>query len=191
MGANLNEVFIVDVEATCWDTPEARGSQPNEIIEIGICTLNIRTGMIGNGSSYVIQPRFTKVSPFCTQLTGWTQEAVDGGGLIIPTLLQIEKDYGLTKNHIWFSCGEYDRVKLGCQGGGSLGELYGVPRSENPFDRMRHMNIKTLFALKHKLQRELGMAGMLSKIGAKLDGRHHNGCDDALNIAKLVKHVLA
>jgi inhibitor of KinA sporulation pathway (predicted exonuclease) len=190
MSANLTKVFVVDVEATCWETPEEQGTQPNEVIEIGICELNVKTGKIDNGSSYVIQPRFTKVSAFCTQLTGWTQEAVDNGGLIIPTLQQIEKDYGLTKNHLWFSCGEYDRIKLGCQGGGSLGVLYGVPRSENPFDRMRHVNIKTLFALKHKLPRELGMAKMLNKLGEKLEGRHHNGCDDALNIAKIVKHIL-
>lgn len=192
MGANLSKVFVVDVEATCWETPEEQGTKPNEVIEIGICSLDLKSGVISDGSSYVIKPRFTTVSPFCTQLTGWTQADVDEAVDIVPTIMQIEEDYKMTKNHVWFSCGEYDRIKLACEGSGSLGHLYGVTRDVNPFARMRaHMNIKTLFAMKHKLPREMGMERMLQRINEKLDGRHHNGCDDALNIAKLVRHVLA
>lgn len=192
MGANLSKVFVVDVEATCWETPEEQGTQPNEVIEIGICVLDLKSGLIRDGSSYVVKPLFTKVSPFCTQLTGWTQADVDGGADIVPTLVQIEQDYGISKHHVWFSCGEYDRIKLGCEGNGSLGRLYGVTRDVNPFERMRaHMNVKTLFAMKHRLPREMGMARMLSHIGEQLEGRHHNGCDDAMNIAKLVRHVLS
>lgn len=192
MGAVLRKVYVVDVEATCWETRDEQGSKPNEVIEIGICTLDILSGKIENGSSYVIKPRFTEVSPFCTTLTGWTQADIDTGSDILPTLQAIEHDYGMTKDHIWFSCGEYDRLKLSCHGGGSLGALYGIPRAQNPFERLRsHVNIKTLFALKHKLSKEMGMDRMLQKIGEKLEGRHHNGCDDALNIAKIVRHVLA
>lgn len=191
MGANLDRVFVVDVEATCWETREEQGKRPNEVIEIGICALDIPSGRILDPSSYVIKPRFTQVSPFCTQLTGWTQEQVNTGGDIGETLYAIINDYSITKDHLWFSCGEYDRIKLGCDGPASLGDLYGISRSQNPFAFMRaHVNIKTLFALKHKLRREMGMAGMLKTAGLQLDGRHHSGVDDAYNIAKLVHHVL-
>jgi inhibitor of KinA sporulation pathway (predicted exonuclease) len=192
MGAELNFAFVVDVEATCWETKEEQGAQPNEVIEIGICVLELKTGKILDPSGYVIRPRHTKVTPFCTQLTGWTQEDVDGGADIVDTLSAIIADYGITKNHIWFSCGEYDRIKLtSTDEAGSLGRLYGIRRSDNPFAYMRsHVNIKTLFAMKHKLQREKGMEGMLNMIGEKLEGRHHNGMDDACNIAKIVRHVL-
>lgn len=193
MGAALDVVFIVDVEATCWETREEQGTQPNEVIEIGICVLELKTGKILDPSGYVIKPRYTKVSPFCTQLTGWTQEDVDGGADIMDTLPAITADYGITKNHVWFSCGEYDRIKLGCDGSGSLSALYtNIRREDNPFAFMRsHVNIKTLFAMKHKMKRERGMGGMLSMIGEKLEGRHHNGMDDACNIAKIVRHVLS
>jgi inhibitor of KinA sporulation pathway (predicted exonuclease) len=191
MGAELNWVFVVDVEATCWETKEEQGTQPNELIEVGICVLELKTGKILDPSGYVIKPRFTKVSPFCTKLTGWTQADVDDAVDVVPTIMQIEQDYGITKNHVWFSCGEYDRLKLSCSGPGSLGHLYGVTRDVNPFERMRsHVNIKTLFAMKHKLTREKGMEGMLNILGEKLEGRHHNGMDDACNIAKIVRHVL-
>lgn len=191
MGARTDKVFVVDVEATCWETRAEQGSQPNEVIEIGICGLNIKTGEIFDPSGYVVKPLFTKVSPFCTKLTGWTQEQVDEGSPIQDVLDAITQDYGLTKDHVWFSCGEYDRVKLGSDGRGSLGDLYGVRRDRNPFAQMRHFNVKTLFALKHRLGKEMGLDRMLQHIKEPLEGRHHNGCDDAFNIAKLVRHVLS
>lgn len=193
MGANLTKVFVVDVEATCWETPEEQGDKPNEIIEIGICALDFRTGLISNGRSYVVKPRFTEVSEFCTRLTGWTQADVNGGVPILDVMKTISLDIGMSKHHVWFSCGEYDRVKLSSDDmGGTLSTLYGIERYQNPFAQMRsHVNIKTLFAMKHKLTKEMGMARMLEKIGEPLEGRHHNGLADAMNIAKIVRHVLS
>jgi inhibitor of KinA sporulation pathway (predicted exonuclease) len=191
MGARLDRVLVVDCEATCWATKEEQGDQPNEVIEIGICELIMATGERRNGASYVVKPRFTKITPFCTELTGWTQQAIDEGADIAPTIRQIKEDYGITSLDIWFSCGEYDRVKLGCDGRASLGGLYGVKHSDNPFSLMRHNNIKTLFALKHRLSKEMGMDRMLKHMGEKLEGRHHNGADDAWNIAKIVHYTLS
>jgi len=193
MGAALDRVFIVDLEATCWETREEQGSMPNEIIEIGICVLDKIKG-VQDVSSYVVKPSRTKVSPFCTQLTGWTQEAVDEGADILSTIEQIEKDYEITKDNVWFSFGEYDRVKLSSREGerGGLYELYGIQRHQNIFDRMRaHFNVKTLMALKEGLAKEIGMERALKFYGLTLDGRHHNGADDAANIAKIVMKVLS
>jgi len=191
MGARLDRVFVVDVEATCWETREEQGNQPNEIIEIGICELSVRTGQIKDCFGYIVKPRFTKVTPFCTQLTGWTQAEIDEGSDISDVLPAIVRDYGLTKDHVWFSCGEYDKVKLGTGGRGSLRDLYGISRDQAIFEQMRHVNIKTLYALKHRLSKEMGMDRMLQHMGEKLEGRHHNGADDAANIAKIVRHVLS
>lgn len=191
MGAVLNKVFVVDVEATCWETREEQGEKPNEIIEIGICILHPKSGEVTDTFSYVVKPRFTTVSPFCTKLTGWTQEEINEGADIKDVITAVKSDYGMTKDHVWFSCGEYDRVKLGCGGRGSLRDLYTISRDQNAFDQMRHVNVKTLFALKHKLNKEMGMDRMLSHIGEKLEGRHHNGADDAYNIAKIVRNVLS
>ncbi len=192
MGAALDRVFVVDVEATCWETREEQGIQPNEVIEIGICELNKVKGII-DVSSYVVKPKYTKVSPFCTQLTGWTQEAVDEGADMASTLLAIREDYKITKDNVWFSFGEYDRIKLSSytEMGGVL-ELYGIGRQHNPFAQMRaHFNIKTLMALKEGLSKEMGMDRALKFYGLTLDGRHHNGADDAANIAKIVSRVLS
>ena len=191
MGANLRTGFVVDVEATCWETREEQGRMPNEIIEIGVAELDFKNG-VTRRASIAVKPRFTKVSPFCTNLTGWTQADVDAEGLdIVDAFAEFTKMFSPTKEHIWFSCGEYDRVKLSSLSGpGGVGDLYGIDPRDNPFDYMRtHVNIKTLFALKRRLSKEAGMARMIEMIGEKLEGRHHNGADDAYNIAKIVRYV--
>lgn len=193
MGAALDRVFVIDVEATCWETREEQGNRPNEVIEIGICELNKVTGIV-DVSSYIVKPQFTTVSPFCTQLTGWTQEQVDEGASLAVTLKQIGIDYKMTPDHVWFSFGEYDRVKL-CSDPGlraSAFSLYGIERRDNPIAQLRaHFNVKTLMALKEGLNKEMSMDRALRFYGETLDGRHHNGADDAMNIAKIVRRVLS
>ena len=192
MRTDLSRVLVVDVEATCWETREEQGDRPNDIIEIGICEIH-RTGGVQNISSYIVKPQFTTVSPFCTQLTGWKQEDVEGAADLGATLKQIGIDYNLSRDLVWFSYGEYDRAKLSsdvAQKGGAW-ELYNIRWMDNPFAQMRHFNIKTLLALKEGLSKEIGMERALAHYGMTLDGRHHNGADDAANIAKLVMKVLS
>ncbi len=198
MGANLNTVFVVDVEATCWSTDadhgdEPQGTQPNEIIEIGVAALSVRTGAVAQRAGIVVRPRFSTVSRFCTGLTGWTQPDVDRGLDIVDAFAEFRRLFGPTRNHVWLSFGEYDRLKLSSLTGPSgVGALYGILPEDNPFDGMRaHLNVKTLMALKHKLKRELGMSAALRFYGLELEGRHHSGADDAANIARIAARVLS
>ena len=199
MGANLNTIYVVDVEATCWESDpdlndgEEQNDQPNEVIEIGVAALDMRTRGVFQRASIVVKPRYTKVSKFCTRLTGWTQEDVDKGLDIVDALSQFREQFKGTKNHVWCSYGEYDRHKLSSMTGTpGLHHLYGILAKDNPFDQMRaHYNIKTLMALKHNLKRELGMAKALQFYGLPLEGKHHNGMDDACNIAKITSKVLS
>lgn len=190
--SNLTSGFVIDVEATCWETREEQGVRLNEVIEIGVAELEFQTGKILQRASIAVKPRFSTISPFCEQLTGWSQEIIDAEGLDIEdALTEFNKLFSPTANHIWFSCGEYDRQMLSSAGSKGLGRLYNIEAHRNPFDFMRsHFNVKTLFALKRKFKREVGMVKMLQLIGEKVEGRHHNGADDALNIAKLVNYVL-
>lgn len=192
MGANLSKIYCIDVESTCWETREEQGNRPNEIIEIGICAINLKTQKVENISSYIVKPAFTTVSEFCTKLTGWTQEEIDEGTSLLSVLKAVGEDYGMTKNHVWFSYGEYDRIKLSSSDvGGSAKRLYNIEPADNPIHQMRgHFNVKTLMALREGLNREMGMERALNYYGLTLEGRHHNGADDAANIAKIVMKVL-
>lgn len=191
MRANLKTVFVIDVEATCWSTKEEQGSKPNEIIEIGVAVLDINSGAVVDGGSIVVRPRYTKISAFCEELTGWTQAEIDNGLDIVDAFEEFKRAFKPEHGDVWFSCGDYDRMKLSSNTNGGVGRLYSISSDFNPFDNMRaHINIKMLFAMKKKLSKEVGMEKMLNIIGEKIDGRHHNGADDAKNIAKIVHWTL-
>jgi len=70
MGRKLDKIIVVDVESTCWKGKPSEG-QINEIIEVGL-------GII-NKQSYIVKPKLSIISNFCTELTSITQEMVDKG----------------------------------------------------------------------------------------------------------------
>jgi len=92
----------------------------------------------------------------------------------------LKKEY-LSQSRAWASFGAYDLKQFQRQCT-ALGRGY-------PFGPS-HINVKTLFALKHKLGHEVGMAGALSKLDIPLEGTHHRGVDDAKNIAKILHRLL-
>lgn len=80
MAQKLDKILVVDIEATCWDGPNPAGME-NDIIEVGICLLDIHTGEITNNRGIIVKPERSVVSPFCTQLTTITPEMVDEEGI--------------------------------------------------------------------------------------------------------------
>lgn len=173
-------VNIIDIESTCWS--ERDPSNTSEIIEVGIAQISVKSAVVTKSESFLVTPTFSKVSEFCTSLTTLTQELVDSKGYhFIDAIAQLEKKFDISK-FPWLSWGDYDRkmFKVNC-------DLYGIA---DPFAKVPHFNLKTLFSLKYKLGHSCGMDEALKIAGLELDGTHHRGIDDALNIAKLYFKVL-
>jgi inhibitor of KinA sporulation pathway (predicted exonuclease) len=190
-------ILVVDVEALCWHNDDRENWPPvlyKEIIEIGAVVYDVKTGGVSQQLSILVKPRFGKVSKFCTELTGWTQEDVDSGLDIQEALDLCRKEFKMDDQTIWASYGEYDRKMLGTAGRqGDLRSLYNTADKSisSPFQAARtHINVKTLFALKNKLNKEIGLDGALKYLGKPFQGRHHNGGDDALNIATVLRSCL-
>lgn len=179
MAKKLDYVIVVDVEATCWDGPTPPG-EVNEIIEIGICPLEISTGKRHDRRSILLRPKRSRVSEFCTKLTTLTQEQVDSGTSLMLACEVLRREYH-SRDRVWASFGDYDRkmFEQQCQ-------AEGVPYPFGP----RHLNVKTLFGLMRGLPHEVGMAEAVAMIGQPLDGTHHRGDDDAWNIAGVLAHLL-
>lgn len=178
---NLKKVLVIDLEATCWDTTKEKGDQKSEIIEIGVCHLNLETMEPEDKTSYLVRPRFSTVSQFCTDLTTITPEMLKEEGHYFNEVINtFSKDFGV-KYKTWFSWGAYDRVQLekNCA-------MYNV---KYPMGR-NHINAKNLYSLRFGLSKELGMTSALEHAGINLEGTHHRGHDDAWNIAKLVAKIL-
>ena len=179
MSKQLDKLVIVDVESTCWDGPVPE-NQFSEIIEIGICLLDVKTGEIEYNEGIIIKPQHSELSRFCTQLTTITPEMTEQGVSFAEACAHLENQY-LTKKRVWASYGAYDlnMFQRQCQ----------RTSVKYPFGEW-HINVKTLVSLKLKLQKEIGMGGALGILNIPLEGTHHRGVDDAKNIAKLMNWVL-
>lgn len=180
MAQKLDKIVVVDLEATCWQGKPPAGMD-NDIIEIGACLLDVKTGEITDNIGILVIPERSEVSDFCTQLTTITPELIANEGITFrDACSQLKKQYD-TQDRAWASFGAYDRRQFQKQCA-ALGVSY-------PFGPS-HINVKTLFGLKKGLEREEGMSGALEILGLPLEGTHHRGVDDARNIAKILWWIL-
>lgn len=179
MAKKLDIINVIDLETTCWDN-DPQQAEKSEVIEVGICEFDVATRTLVSKRSIIVKP-VLPISDFCTKLTGITQKMVDEEGIkFFDAMTKIELEYHARKR-TWASFGDFDREHIARE----------CPRKYTayPFGRS-HINIKNLFALKHKLTHEVGMPKALQMIGATLTGRHHRGADDAENICKILATLL-
>lgn len=179
MGALLDQIIVIDIESTCWKGNPPPG-EVSEIIEIGVCLLDVKTRERSAKRSILVRPASSKVSPFCTELTTLTQDIVDDGITFDEACEILKKDYK-SEERTWASWGDYDRRQFERQCA-AMGMRY-------PFGRT-HLNVKNLFALMHRMKREIGMRAALDILKLPLEGTHHRGGDDAWNIALILARLL-
>jgi inhibitor of KinA sporulation pathway (predicted exonuclease) len=171
-------VNVIDVEATCWPGAAPEG-QVNEIIEIGLCVVDLASLSRVERHRILVRPVRSRVSEFCEALTGLTQEQVDGGVSFEEACGMLVADHHASARP-WASWGDYDRKQFERQ----------CRASDLPYPfAARHINAKAVFAEAYN-RRPMGMARALDHAGLQLDGRHHCGADDAWNIAALVLHLV-
>ncbi|MBI5960275.1 MAG: exonuclease domain-containing protein [Chloroflexi bacterium] len=175
----LDQLIVIDVEATCWDGPPPTG-QEAEIIEIGVCTLEISTGRRIVRHSILVKPEKSEVSPFCTELTTLTQSQV-AQGVSFEQACRILRRKFRAGDRVWASYGDYDRRQFDKQCR-EREILY-------PFGPS-HINIKNLVALLHGLQREVGLLDAMRLMQLPLEGTHHRGVDDAWNTGMLLSKLI-
>ncbi|MHB9848378.1 exonuclease domain-containing protein [Streptomyces krungchingensis] len=166
---------VIDVEATCWEGQPPPGAV-SEIIEIGLTVVDLGTGERVEKHRLLVAPARSAVSPFCTELTGLTQEEV-AAGVGFTEACRILAARHRAGERPWASWGDYDRHQFTRQCG-ATGTTY-------PFGH-RHTNAKAVFTDAHGLRKRPGMAQALRVAGLPLEGRHHRGEDDAWNIAALI-----
>lgn len=176
----VDEILVVDIEATCWEKRIIPAGQFPEIIEVGIAVVNVQTLVITGRESILVFPTQSMVSDYCTELTTLTQLLVETGVSYAKMCEVIINKYK-GRSRAWGSWGNYDRIQFGkqCQ---EMGVIY-------PFGST-HLNIKNLFTLKRRSPKEVGMVKALNILNLELEGIHHRGVDDAFNIAKILINLL-
>jgi inhibitor of KinA sporulation pathway (predicted exonuclease) len=181
MPIRRDKLVVVDLELTCWEGNPPAGQQ-NEIIEIGICLLDLKTLDVAEGRSILVRPERSRVSFYCTELTTLTQERLDHEGLRFHEAVEIVKALYGSKDRAWTSWGNYDRKMFQQQC-----RERGVPY---PFSQ-HHLNASRLFGEQEARTRKgIGMARALDMTGIRLDGTHHRGEDDAWNVAGMIAYLV-
>jgi inhibitor of KinA sporulation pathway (predicted exonuclease) len=180
MAKLFDQVLVVDIESTCWQGYPPPG-QLSEIIEVGLCPVDIKRLERLEKRSLLIKPVRSKISEFCTRLTTLTDDHFRTAGTLADAVGVLKKEYR-SPDRLWASWGDYDRRQFErvCK------ELT-VPY---PFG-VSHLNIKTLFAVIYGDNGELGLDEACERVGLPLEGTHHRGHDDAWNIAGIFCHLLS
>jgi inhibitor of KinA sporulation pathway (predicted exonuclease) len=179
MAKKLDKVLVIDLEATCWEGEPPDG-QTSEIIEIGLCVVDIATGDREEPRAILVKPQQSTLSDFCIQLTTLTPEMLEDGMGFADACALLEEEYD-SHRRTWASYGDYDRLQLLAQC-----EAWGVAY---PFGRT-HINVKNLMALKMGLKREVDLRRAMKLLDMPFEGTLHRGMDDAWNIAAVLDWVL-
>lgn len=171
-----SEIIVVDLEATCWEG-KPYGNEVSEIIEIGICILNIKSGDIRQNQGILVQPTKSRISPFCTKLTTITPDLIQNEGISFKDACNLIRAEYNSYDYIWASYGDYDfnMFTKQCK----------LRNIDFPLSH-KHINVKELFRQTKGLKKKLGMNGALETLKIPLEGTHHRGIDDAKNIAKIL-----
>jgi inhibitor of KinA sporulation pathway (predicted exonuclease) len=179
MAKQLDDILVIDLESTCWDGPPPLG-QVSEIVEIGICPIDVARLERGEKRSILVKPARSEISDFCTKLTTLTAADLTDAGSLADATRFLKREYH-SQERLWASWGDYDRRQFErvCKEHG-VGYPFGTS----------HLNVKTLFAVAHGTQRELGLDEAYERLGLAMEGTHHRGADDAWNIAGVLCRLL-
>jgi inhibitor of KinA sporulation pathway (predicted exonuclease) len=173
--------MVIDLEATCWEG-EPPKYQSMEPIEIGVCLMEVAPDNqweITDHFGILIKPTRSYVSQFCQDLTGITQKALEDNGISFGEAMQSIQDI---RTNVWASWGmwDYDALKKECG-------IHGLKMWK--YLPTLHLNVKSLYSALYRRKR-CGVQKAISLLGMGFEGRPHRGEDDAVNIAKILQHML-
>lgn len=171
-------LFILDFEANC-----KRGGVlfPQEIMEVPVMIYDTDKDEIVHTFHQYCSTHLP-ITPFCTELTGITQEMVDAGIPFPQVLLDLESSRSkLANNTKWLfvTCGDWDfktALPNHCK---YLGLT--VPKSMRSW-----CNIKNVYR-EVTQKKPKGMMNMLKELDIQHVGRHHSGIDDVRNILEIAR----
>jgi inhibitor of KinA sporulation pathway (predicted exonuclease) len=180
MENRLDQILVIDLESTCWQGQPPPG-QRSEIIEIGLCMLDVHTLRRLEARSMILRPEQSQVSDYCTSLTTLTPADV-AAGISLREACRILHDEYAAGRRLWASFGDYDRKKFEdeCR----------MKHVAYPFGDA-HLNVKNLFAIVYRLPHEVELDRVLDLLGWSMEGTYHRGDADAWNIARVLAHILA
>lgn len=179
--------YTDDNEAFLYLSLDLEMEQPNqEIIQIGACVGNIKTGeILGTYRAYCTPSE--PLSPFIIQLTGITQETMDIHGKPLVEaykgLIQFRNQFAnVNCNAMTWGGGDTLELKQQVVRAYDIGKVFPWPLGR------RWIDIKTWFQFRQLVKdgkQQSGLAKALIKCGLNFKGRKHDAMDDAVNTFRI------
>lgn len=167
--------IIFDLEATCWDGNQVGRNQ--EVIEIGAVCADQFGDVLSSFTRLVRPVQNNRLSHYCTNLTGITQDDVEGAkpfrSAVIDFMNWIDID---DEEYLLCSWGDKDIEFLqnDCQ------------YNQIETDWLdRYIDLKTQYHNIRGLQRKRGLKKVLAFEQIEFEGNHHRAFDDAANLFSL------
>jgi inhibitor of KinA sporulation pathway (predicted exonuclease) len=171
--SNYNRLLCVDVELTCWEGPPPEGEQP-EMIALGIVDLRTDSLEIRREKLYLIKPQVSRISPFCSTLTGITPKEVAKAPVLADVLKAARKTFAQGD---WCAWGRDDEL---------IGANATRVGAEFPFPGLFH-DLSAQVRLMLGLTYRPGLDEALARFGLDFEGPAHDALVDARNLARLCK----
>lgn len=187
-------LIVIDFEATCFEKPFNRNKQ--EIIEFPAVLLNLESGLVEKEFHRYLRPvEIPTLSDYCKNLTGITQETVDGGDLLPDVVedfrkwmkatikekllvLPKMKKSNLDGNCAFVTWGNWDfgiQLRNECQ----------RKKIRKPSFFNQWIDLKEIYIEKGTFKQQFTFGEALEQSGIEFVGRPHSGLDDARNTATL------
>ncbi|MCC7527021.1 MAG: exonuclease domain-containing protein [Candidatus Melainabacteria bacterium] len=168
---------VLDLELSCYPDGIFPQGERQEIIEVGLTTVDLRDMRILTVRSIPIIPTMSTISPFCTELTGWTEAALRKQGVEFEEAVRrlVEK-YG-SKNRLLVTDSAGDRKFVDWQAA-----MFG---KSSPFGE-DELNVSVLYCLYTGQFENVSLVEKLAKLGLEFEGRPHRADSDSKNIARLL-----
>jgi inhibitor of KinA sporulation pathway (predicted exonuclease) len=173
-----DRVVVFDLELTCWDTPVPPAGEEPEIIQIGWCLLDPVTGERFDRQHLMVRPAKSRISAYCTALTGITPTDVRRGNSLRDVCVRMTK-MGLRQ----YACAGYGD-DLGC-----LLEHCAKSGAESPLSDS-YINVALLVQLASNTYKGVGLDKACKSLGFDPEGTAHRADWDAWNAARVLGALL-
>ena len=178
MGARLrrDKALVIDLECTCWDTPQPPEGEVSDIIEVGLVEVDLERLIIGKSERLLVRPARSTVSQFCTDLTGITAADLKRYGRPFGEVRnRIAKEFGPTNKTLVAWGTDWETVDEACR----------FHKVANPFPQGNALDFGHVFGMCLGSDKAVGLGAALQRFGIGFEGRPHCGLDDAINTARL------
>lgn len=167
---------VIDLELSCYPENKFPEGERQEIIEIGLTIVDLSGMRILKTHSMPIIPTMSSISPFCTELTGWTEAALKKQGMPYEEAIRrLTEKYG-SQNRLLISDSGGDRKAVDWQ--------CSYDCKPSPFGP-DELNVSVLYSVYTKDFRNVSLENKLRRMGLSFQGVPHRADADSLNIARL------